>query len=209
MEIPEFTLGSSFTDEQQTFFDTHGFIRFRGVASPEECDQLAMALDDLSDHWDSEGRDKVLGIPIQWGRKPDGKRYVQRYAYSSHYSPPIADFCTSERFEPVRRLCGDDARLAQTEKDGVVVNDFINDDGSNLEATGMAHRWASGFVLPDAARTHVERGVVSGRLPRSEGWRASHPRYPHPGVLVHGIREGILFRPPTRPERDRPDNETR
>jgi ectoine hydroxylase-related dioxygenase (phytanoyl-CoA dioxygenase family) len=136
MEIPEFTLGSSFTDEQQTFFDTHGFIRFRGVASPEECDQLAMALDDLSDHWDSEGRDKVLGIPIQWGRKPDGKRYVQRYAYSSHYSPPIADFCTSERFEPVRRLCGDDARLAQTEKDGVVVNDFINDDGSNWKRLG-------------------------------------------------------------------------
>lgn len=136
METPDFTLGETLTAEQQEFFDTHGFIRFRGVASLEECDTLCAALENLSTDWRGNGRETVLGIPLQWGAKPDGEKYVQRFAYSSHYSEDIQDFCTSQRFEPVRKLCGDDARLAQTEKDGVVVNDFINDDGSSWKKLG-------------------------------------------------------------------------
>ena len=136
MDIPDFTLGPSLTTEQQSFFDTYGFIRFRSVASEEECKTLTQALEDLSEQWRREGRTTALGIPIQWGLKPDGRKYVQRFAYSSHYSQPIAAFCTSERFEPVRRLCGEDARLAHREKDGVVVNDFINDEGSRWKRLG-------------------------------------------------------------------------
>ena len=136
MQIPDFTLGTSLTPEQQTFFDTHGFIRFRNVANQQEVAALREALDQLSERWNTAGKTTALGIPIQWGLKPDGQRYVQRFAYTSHYSPVIADFCTSERFEPVRGLCGQDARLAQTEKDGVVVNDFINDEGSRWKRLG-------------------------------------------------------------------------
>ena len=136
MDIPNFKLGKTLTDEQQSFFDNHGFIRFRGVATQGECDVLCGALDRLSHEWAATGRDKVLGIPLQWGLRPDGEKYVQRFAYSSHYATEIESFCTSDRFEPIRRLCGDDARLAQTEKDGVVVNDFINDEGSSWKKLG-------------------------------------------------------------------------
>lgn len=136
MNIPDFKLGSRLTDEQQSFFDTHGFIRFRGIASQSECDTLCAALESLSCTWRETKRETVLGIPLQWGHKPDGSKYVQRYAYSSHYHPAVEAFCTSDRFEPVRRLCGEDARLAQTEKDGVVVNDFINDSGSSWKKLG-------------------------------------------------------------------------
>ena len=136
VNIPDFTLGSALTQAQQEFFDAHGFIRFRAVADEDECTVLTQALDDLSEQWRTEGRTTALGIPIQWGLKPDGTKYVQRFAYSSHYSKTIEEFCTSDRFEPVRRLCGDDARLAQREKDGVVVNDFINDEGSRWKRLG-------------------------------------------------------------------------
>lgn len=136
MHVPDFTLGESLTAEQQAFFDEHGFIRFRGVATSDECDQLCSALDALSSEWVETERESVLGIPLQWGYRPDGSKYVQRYAYSSHYSSRVREFCTSSRFEPVRRLCGAEARLAQTEKDGVVVNDFINDDGSTWKKLG-------------------------------------------------------------------------
>ena len=112
MNIPDFSLGTSLTEEQLAFFDDHGFIRFRSVANHEECDALSNVLAQLSDTWNEEGKKTALGIPIQWGLKPDGRRYVQRLAYSSHYSKVVADFCTSDRFEPVRALCGKDARLA-------------------------------------------------------------------------------------------------
>ncbi len=136
MDIPDFTLGETLTDAQQAFFDEHGFIRFRGVASQEECNVLCDSLERLSNEWVGKGRESVLGIPLQWGQRPSGDKYVQRFAYSSHYSQEIRNFCTSKRFEPVRQLCGQDARLAQTEKDGVVVNDFINDEGSSWKKLG-------------------------------------------------------------------------
>jgi phytanoyl-CoA hydroxylase len=61
---------------------------------------------------------------------------VQRFAYASHYSDPVRDFVQDPRFEPVRSLCGADARLAEVEKDGVVVNDFINEPGSRWKRLG-------------------------------------------------------------------------
>jgi phytanoyl-CoA hydroxylase len=136
MDIPDFTLGTALTDEQSAFFDTHGFIRFRAVATQDECDTVAAALEDLSSRFVSEDRETVLGIPLQFGERPDGGKYVQRFAYSSHYSEGVRNFVNSDRFEPVRALCGADARLAETEKDGVVVNDFINDPGSQWKRLG-------------------------------------------------------------------------
>ncbi len=136
MQIPDFTLGPSLTEAQLTFFHTHGFIRFRGVATPAECDQLADALESLSERFTEEDRGTVLGIPLQYWVRPDGRRYVQRFAYTSHYSQSIANFVNDSRFEPVRQLCGEDARLAEVEKDGVVVNDFIHDEGSTWRRLG-------------------------------------------------------------------------
>ena len=156
MNIPDFTLGKALTDEQMAFFDAHGFIRFRSVASEEECVAISQALERLSDQWNEEGRKTALGIPIQWGLKPDGKRYVQRFAYSSHYSQVVADFCTSERFEPVRRLCGEDARLAQTEKDGVVVNDFINDEVRRSQVEHSIERLSKPYAARSAAEAIME-----------------------------------------------------
>jgi ectoine hydroxylase-related dioxygenase (phytanoyl-CoA dioxygenase family) len=136
MQIPDFKLGAELTTEQQDFFDAHGFIRFRGFASQAECDGLAAALESLSSRFTAEERDTVLGIPLQYGERPDGSRYVQRFAYASHYSPAVASFVNDARFEPVRMLCGEDARLAEVEKDGVVVNDFIHDEGSTWRRLG-------------------------------------------------------------------------
>jgi len=136
LEIPDFTLGNSLTEKQLEFFNTHGFIRFRQVATDAECDGLSQALDALSNRFAAEQRQTVLGIPLQYGERPDGSAYVQRFAYASHYSPDIARFVNDSRFEPVRALCGSDARLAEVEKDGVVVNDFIRDEGSRWQRLG-------------------------------------------------------------------------
>ena len=136
MHIPDFTLGSTLTAPQRAFFQAHGFIRFRGVGRAAECDALASALDTLSARFTMEDKATVLGIPLQYGERPDGSRYVQRYAYASHYSREISTFVNDPRFEPIRQLCGATARLAEVEKDGVVVNDFIHDEGSTWRHLG-------------------------------------------------------------------------
>ena len=47
MEMPEFRLGEEITEEQRAFFDEYGFIRFRGVATETEVDELLEAIEAL------------------------------------------------------------------------------------------------------------------------------------------------------------------
>ena len=68
----------------------------------------------------------MLGVPIQWGKDESGNRYENRFAYASEYSDVIKNFVEDERFSGVGKLLSDSARLAQVEKDGIVINNFIN-----------------------------------------------------------------------------------
>lgn len=136
MEIPIFTLGDEITAEQRDYFDTHGFIRFGKVATDPEVDRLIEALDALECQFRGEERDKVLGTPLKWGKRKDGQPFVQRFAFASHFSKTISDFANDPRFDAVRRFIGEDARLAEIEKDGVVVNHWLNSEGSRYRQLG-------------------------------------------------------------------------
>ena len=64
---PSFELGPEITQEQLDFFDQHGFIHFRNVASDEEVDAIIQAMDEMEHQFISEDREFVMGVPIQWG----------------------------------------------------------------------------------------------------------------------------------------------
>jgi len=51
---------------------------------------------------------------------------LYRVGFSSFYSTWLEDFVTDSRFEPVRRLIGENARIGTREKDGVVFNRYMN-----------------------------------------------------------------------------------
>lgn len=131
-----FELGATITDEQRRFLDKHGFLHFRGVARPEEVAMIRAELDRIQALWIAEGRRSVYGIPLFYGKDPDGKPFLQRFAFTSMFSPPIKDFVRDPRFEPVRRLIGDDARVGDAEKDGVVFNRYVNVPGSAYPRLG-------------------------------------------------------------------------
>ena len=131
-----FTLGDTITDVQQRFLDTHGYLHFRGVAKPEEVAMIRAELDRIQAEWIGEGRKFVYGIPLFYGKDPDGKPFLQRFAFTSMFSPSIKAFVRDARFEPVRKLTAEDARIADTEKDGVVVNRYVNVPGSAYPRLG-------------------------------------------------------------------------
>jgi len=146
-----FRLGPAITPEQAAFLDTHGFIVFAGVASADEIAAVDGALRRIERLWLSENRRSVNGVPIFWGRI-DGKPMVQRFAFSSLFSQTIREFVRDPRFEPIRRLIGNKARVGDDEKDGVVVNRFLNAKGSVAPALG----W----------HTDGLRDLFYGRLPQ-------------------------------------------
>ena len=106
MHIPVFTLESEITPDQRSFFDTHGFIRFGKVASDDEVDRLVEALDGLQSRFVAEERKQVMGVPRRFGAQDDGSPFIQRFAFTSHYSSAIHDFVTDRRFEAVRQFIG-------------------------------------------------------------------------------------------------------
>lgn len=152
--IPTFDPRDGPTDEMRTALEEVGAIRLPGFASPEEAAGLRQAWSEMSDRFVADGTEVVNGIPIKYGARPDGSRYVQRFAFSSLFSPTIERFVHDPRFELVRELCGGESRLGDVEKDGVVLNCYRNEEGSRYRQLG----W----------HTDGLRDLAYGRLPRPQ-----------------------------------------
>ena len=131
-----FELGPQLTDEQLQFFDHFGFIHFRSVATDAEVDQIISEMTTIEQQFIEEQRETVMGVPIQWGIDEDGQPFINRFAYSSVYSQRIKEFVEDKRFSGVGKLLSDEARLAHVEKDGVVINNFINTSNSAYTKLG-------------------------------------------------------------------------
>ena len=125
-----FDLGPAITPEQREFLDRYGFLIFSQVASADEVAMIAAEIDRIQDLWLGEGRAQVFGIPLFWGRDHEGKPFLQRLAFTSVFSEKIRDFVHDARFAPILELIGEGARIGDREKDGVVVNRYMNVPGS-------------------------------------------------------------------------------
>jgi len=133
--LTRFSLGPEITPVQRRFLDRHGFLVFAKVATTEEIAMIGGELDRIEREWTAAQRESVYGIPLFWGRN-DGKAFLQRFPFTSAFSPAIRDFVRDPRFVPIRDLVGTGARVGDNEKDGVVVNRYINTEGSAYPRLG-------------------------------------------------------------------------
>jgi ectoine hydroxylase-related dioxygenase (phytanoyl-CoA dioxygenase family) len=129
-------LEQEITQEQRAFLDEHGFILFGNVVREREIQDTLSELERIEAQWIEERRRKVNGIPIYYGRFSTGQRYVQRFAFASLFSARISTLVNDARFLPVRTLIGEGARVGEREKDGVVVNRYLNAEGSTRNNLG-------------------------------------------------------------------------
>lgn len=129
-------LGAQLTEEQKRSFADNGAILFPGFISWDTVAEIWRAVEDVQRQWIAEGREKVNGIPIKYGLDVDGRRIVQRFAFANHFSPVLAEFLKDPRFSELLELVGPGARLGINEKDGLVVNHYVNVDGSQFTQMG-------------------------------------------------------------------------
>ncbi len=125
-----FHLRDAITPVQQAFLDLRGYLVFDRVASQEEVDTILAEVDRVEADLLDQGTRTLFGVPIWFGFNPDGKRWLQRMGFTSVLSEYLSAFVKHARFEPVRKLIGDDARIGEREKDGVVFNRYVNAEGS-------------------------------------------------------------------------------
>lgn len=176
MTTPGFTFTGALTPAQRDFLDTQGYIRFEGFLSQAEVDSFWSELEKVQAGWIAEKRTKAYGIPIKYGRDLDGRPFVNRFAFSSMYSAKLHEVISSERFQQIARMLGPDFRCGEDEKDGLVVNHYVNQGGSRYKQLGWhtdglrdlfygrkpGPLWQIGLYLDDSPKEKGGLRVIPG-----------------------------------------------
>ena len=132
-----FTLSGDLTPEQINFFNRNGFIHFKHFLKKEEVGSLWKSISSVHEDWIRDDKQKINGIPVVFGQDKKGNKIIQRSPFTSQFSKELHDLIKSGRLKPfVGFLPNADARLTENEKDGVVVNHYINHKNSELKQMG-------------------------------------------------------------------------
>jgi len=129
-------LGDQLTGDQMASFEKNGFLHFRGFLTPHAVNSMTKAMDELSARWVSEGLRVLNGTPLKYGMDVDGKEIIQRFCFASQHHPVLAELLKDQRFNTLLSLVGEGGRLGTHEKDGLVVNHYVNSPTSNFTQMG-------------------------------------------------------------------------
>lgn len=138
-DYPLFEFTSPLTREHIDFFEEHGFLHFKNFITEETVELFKKEMKAVEKKWVQENTEKVNGVPIKYGYDVDGSKIVQRFAFTSQHSAVLHEFLQDPRFQALYPLLGPNVlnpRIGENEKDGLVVNHYINTDVSSFTRMG-------------------------------------------------------------------------
>jgi hypothetical protein len=94
---------------------------------------------------------------------------IQRFPFTSLFSDVIRDFVRDERFAPVRGLVGAETRVGDEEKDGVVINRYINVPGSVYPRLGWHTDGLRDLFYGRMPQRMLNVGLHFDRIKRADG----------------------------------------
>ena len=125
-ECPDFVIGEKLTDEQFDFFDKYGVIIFRNFLNSETVQVFIQELKKIEKQWLAEGREKINGIPLKFGKDEAGNKMIQRMCFLSLHSKPLHDMLQDPRVQAcVGLLYPYEGRISENEKDGLILNHYV------------------------------------------------------------------------------------
>jgi len=133
---PTFTLSDQLTREQIDFFKTNGFIHFKNFIKADTVSDIIRASKVVEHNWIDKHVKKVNGVPIKYGKDLDGRQIVQRFAFINQHHKTLSGLLLDPRFNALLTLAGNGARLGTEEKDGMVLNHYINGPESKFTKMG-------------------------------------------------------------------------
>ncbi len=137
MILPDFTLSNRITTEQAAFFSANGVIVFREFLDGPMLARVLTELAGIEKKWLEEGKEKINGIPLKFGKDPSGNRMIQRMCFLSLYSELLHNLLQDERVHALLELLLPwESRISETEKDGLILNHYIRHQGSVFSQMG-------------------------------------------------------------------------
>ncbi|HVU55419.1 MAG TPA: phytanoyl-CoA dioxygenase family protein [Puia sp.] len=133
----QFHFENELTAEQKRYFDQHGVIQFKGFIDKATVGIFLQEVAQVERFLLDKGLTKVNGIPLKFGQDVDGTLLIQRIAFASQYSAVLKRFLRDPRLAALTALLGDyEGRIGEDEKDGLVVNHYINTPVSTFRQLG-------------------------------------------------------------------------
>ena len=185
---PKFKLEEKLTAEQKEFYNTNGFIHFENFISPEAVETVIRASQQVEKKWIENNVQKVNGVPIKYGKDLNGETIVQRFAFTSQHSPVISELVNDPRLDVLLPLVGDDARIGENEKDGVVFNHYINSEHSKFTQMGWHTDGLRDIFYGGKVKPMINVGIHLSNLQEEHGGLRLIP-----GSHTQGIFD-MLFR---------------
>lgn len=137
LACPDFTLGKKLTSEQLNFFDKNGVIIFRNFITRDTVTDLLKEINTLQQTWIAEGREKVNGTPLKFGKDENGETIIQRFCFSSLHNAVLHEFLQDPRFKALPEMVVPyEGRIGENEKDGLVINQYIKTPDSKFSQMG-------------------------------------------------------------------------
>ena len=135
------TLSSLFshllTTPQLDFFNRNGFIHLKHFVDTQTVQAFLDEIQRIESLWLAEKVDKVNGTPLKFGQDENGRPIVQRFAFTSQFSPLLSQFLEDERLQALTQLLAPyEGRINPNEKDGLVVNHYVRTPDSNFSRMG-------------------------------------------------------------------------
>lgn len=182
MPMPDFELGERFTQEQRDYLDTYGFIRFKRFLAKESVQRLAEEVEAIDRRLVAEGRTHVNGIPLLVGVRPDGTRFVQRMVFASLFGERLHAFLMDPRFAAILDIAGPGYRIAERERDGLVINHFRHEEGSAYARLGWHTDSLRDLFYFEKPRRYLNVGFYLDDSPITKGGVRLLPRTHTQGI---------------------------
>lgn len=132
-----FELRDAVSEEQLAFFKEHGVIVFRNFLSKDKVGTYIAEQQRLEAKFIADKKEKVNGIPLKFGKDDKGNTTIQRLCFSSLHSEPLQQLLADPRLQALTAFLHPyDGRVAENEKDGLVINNYINTPNSTFTQMG-------------------------------------------------------------------------
>ena len=177
--VPSFTFGERMTPEQLAFLDEHGFIRLRAFADRDTLRGLVEDVEAVDRRLIAEERTVVNGVPLIIGKRitPEGgTRFVQRMAFASLFGDRLHAFLQDPRFASILECAGPGYRIAERERDGLVVNHFRHEAGSAHQRLGWHTDSLRDLFYFEKPRRYLNVGFYLDDSPAEKGGVRLLPR---------------------------------
>lgn len=133
----DFTFGDQLTQEQMNHFFKYGFIQFKNFISKDTVQLILSELQKIEQKWLSEGVEKINGIPLKFGKDEHGNALIQRMCFTNKFSAVLGEFLKDPRFEEFTKLLAPyEGRVSEDEKDGLILNHYVNQPNSKFTQMG-------------------------------------------------------------------------